>query len=279
MKESIPAYYSAGAGSAVVLLHCTLGSKNQWRELTALLEQQYRVIAVDLYGYGGTPPPEKGDRHALTDEAGLVLSLLDRILPPEEPFHLVGHSFGGAVALCLCHAALHRVKTLTAFEPVSFHLLPPEDPALGPVYALQHELARLMGEARPAEAAATFLDYWSGPGSFSRYPRRVQEDFARRAPKLLLDFQALTGATLTLEDCRELDLPVTLIAGRESREPALRVAEALNRALPACQLKWVAAGHMAPVTHPELVNPIIRKSLLPRGDRPGAHPLPFGQPL
>jgi pimeloyl-ACP methyl ester carboxylesterase len=264
MKESHPAYYSVGAGSAVVLLHCTLSSKNQWRALSGTLEGGHRVIAVDLYGYGETPMPQKRDGYTLLDEVELVQSLLERILPAGEPIHLVGHSYGGAVALCFSHRFPERIKTLTVFEPVAFHLMKADDPGLQPVLAMMEELGRLLAAGLRAEAAATFLDYWSGPGCFAHYPARVQQDFARRTPKLALDFQALTGTPLTLDDYRQLAMPVTVIAGRYSRPPALRVAEELCQVLPDCRLRWVESGHMGPVTNPELVNPIIVESLAPR---------------
>jgi pimeloyl-ACP methyl ester carboxylesterase len=261
MKPFLPAYYSAGAGPAVVLLHCTLSSKNQWKALSGILERDHRVIAVDLYGYGETPMPEKTEGFTLTDEVELVQSLLDSILLPDEPFHLVGHSYGGAVALHFCHQRPGRILSLAIFEPVAFHLLDREDPGLEQVLAMKRELARLLAAGLKAEAAATFLDYWSGPGSFANFPARVQKDFARRTPKLALDFQALTGTPLTLDDYRALRLPVTLIAGRSSRLPALRVADELSRVLPDCRLRLVDTGHMGPLTHPELVNPIIKASL------------------
>lgn len=262
MKKILPAYFSAGHGPAVVLLHCTMSSKNQWRALSALLEKEFRVIAVDLYGYGDTAMPEETEQYTLLDEAELVRSLLDEILPPGEPVHLVGHSFGGAVALSFCHAFPERVKTLTVFEPVAFHLLDQSDPGFQPVMAMMHELSRLLKEGRRAEAAAVFMEFWNDGGKFSDFPERVQKDFAQRTQKLRLDFLALTGTPLTLEDYHSrLKLPVTVIAGRLSRLPALRVAEELSQALPECHLRWVEAGHMGPVTHPELVNPVIIAAL------------------
>ena len=262
MKKNLPAYFTAGNGPAVVLLHCTLSSKNQWRTLSALLEKEFRVIAVDLYGYGETGMPEERENYTLLNEAELVRSLLDEILPAGEPVHLVGHSFGGAVALRFCHAFGERVRTLTVFEPVAFHLLEKGDPGFQPVMAMMKELSSLLKEGRREEAAAIFMDFWNDGGKFSDFPVRVQKDFAQRTDKLGLDFQALTGTPLTLKDYQSrLKLPVTVIAGRLSRLPALRVAEELSQALPECHLRWVETGHMGPVTHPELVNPLIVDSL------------------
>jgi len=257
----LPAYFSVGSGPAVVLLHSTLSSKNQWKSLSAMLEGKFRVIAPDLYGYGDTPMPEQRDNYTLLDEAELLRSLLDRLLPPDEPIHLVGHSFGGAVALRFCHLYRKRVKTLTVFEPVSFHLLDQDDPALAPMLEMMQELTSLLAAGSPEKAAATFLDYWNGAGCFDNFPLRIRKDFASRTDKLALDFTALTRTPLTLADFRELRLPVTLIAGRSSRLPALRVAQRLSETLPNCTLKWVETGHMGPVTDPELVNPVILSSI------------------
>lgn len=264
MRGSLPAYTSIGAGPPVVALHCTLSSKNQWKALSSMLCRDYRFIAIDLYGYGETALPVNKENFSLFDEANLVQLLLDEVLSPGEPFHLVGHSYGGAVALCLCHLLSRQVKTLTVFEPVAFHLLEPEDPALEQVHSMMQKLARFFNEGRAEEAAATFLDYWSGAGSFAGFPPRVQRDFAQRTPKLELDFKAITGTKLTLEDYRQLRLPVTVIAGRSSRLPALRVAQRLCETLPDCTICWVDTGHMGPVTNPELVNPVIKQSLTPR---------------
>jgi pimeloyl-ACP methyl ester carboxylesterase len=259
--QQLPAYFTAGTGSAVVLLHCTLSSKNQWRPLCALLEPQHQVIALDLYGYGDTPMPEKREGYTLWDEAELVLALLDHLLPAGARVQLVGHSFGGAVALCFSHRYPDRVKSLTVFEPVAFHLLPQGDPGFASVLEMQETLSRLIAAGQGAQAAATFLDFWSGAGSFANFPPRVQQDFARRTPKLALDFQAITATPLTLEDYGRLALPVSVIAGTQSPEPGLRVARELGRILPPGSLTWVPTSHMGPVSHPGLVNPVILDAL------------------
>lgn len=263
MQAPLPAYSSIGSGSAVVLLHCTLSSKNQWRALGSILEKQHQVIAIDLYGYGETGMPETRGPYTLLDEAELVDRLLQRLLLPGETVHLVGHSYGGAVALRFAHRFPERVRTLTVFEPVAFHLLPRDDAGLAPVLLMMSELGRLLAAGLRAEAAAHFLDYWGGAGSFSKYPPRVQQDFARRTEKLALDFEALTKTPLTLEHYRQLAMPVTVIAGTQSPLPARRVAEELCRTLPNCRVEWVETGHMGPVSHPELVNPVIVESLTP----------------
>jgi pimeloyl-ACP methyl ester carboxylesterase len=260
LNHLLPAYYSVGAGPAVILLHCSLSSKNQWRGLSTMLAARYRAIAPDLYGYGETPMPASASGFTLRDEATLVHALSEELLP-DQPFHLVGHSYGGATALAFCHYFPGRVRSLTLFEPVSFHLLASGDTALRPVSAMVRELERQLASGLPEQAAETFVDYWGGDGTFAAYPGRVQKDFARRTQKLLLDFTALTRTPLTLDDYRQLKVPITLIAGRSSRSTALHVAQTLSQSLPECNMVWLETGHMGPVTDPDLVNPVIRDSL------------------
>jgi pimeloyl-ACP methyl ester carboxylesterase len=260
MPPLLPAYFSVGHGPAVIMLHCSLSSKNQWRGLSSLLAAGYRAVALDLYGYGDTAMPPAGTSFSLRDEAMLVQALAEELLP-QQPFHLIGHSYGGATALAYCHYFPGRVKSLTLFEPVSFHILEPDDEALRPVRAMVRELDRELAAARPGHAAQTFVDYWGGAGTFAAYPARVQKDFARRTEKLLLDFTALTETPISLGDYGDLKVPVTLIAGRNSQHPALHVAETLSQALPECKTVWVETGHMGPVTDPDIVNPVILTSL------------------
>ena len=53
-----PGYFVAGEGAPVIMLHSSLGSKSQWAVLADRLARRFRVIAIDLCGYGDTSPAE-----------------------------------------------------------------------------------------------------------------------------------------------------------------------------------------------------------------------------
>ena len=114
-----PSIRSVGQGPTVVLLHSSGSSGRQWDPLIAGLHDRFRLHAVDLHGHGGTPAWQAGRPMSLEDDAALVEPLL---LAPGG-VHLVGHSYGGALALKL--AALHpeRVNSVAVYEPVLFRLL------------------------------------------------------------------------------------------------------------------------------------------------------------
>lgn len=111
-------YSDHGSGPAAVLLHSSAGTRGQWRSLTELLDGKRRVLAPDLRGYGESAArPGEPD---LADEAAIVGALAacagGRI-------DLVGHSYGGAVALRFALEQPELVRSLTLIEPVAFHLL------------------------------------------------------------------------------------------------------------------------------------------------------------
>src|SRR5512138_1893739 len=95
MTRLSAAFRESGAGPAVVCLHANASTSGQWRALMEELAPRWHVIAADLYGAGKSPAPPAGGAR-LKDEVVLLGPVLERA---GERFSLVGHSYGGAVAL------------------------------------------------------------------------------------------------------------------------------------------------------------------------------------
>ncbi len=247
-----------GRGPPIVLLHSSMSSKSQWRELTESLRDRYRLIAIDLLGYGESAMP--GDRYSLRDEVRLVESVLARELQPGEQFHLIGHSYGGIVALQLAaQEQPHRIRSLSLFEPIAFHLLPARDPDLAELEAVRREIAErlIAGDARGG--AGCFVDCWSGAGAFAQLREERQSVLAAQVPKVLLEYRAVAEEAGNAAAYRRIDVPICLVAGRWSPEVAQRLTTIFTEILPHASYFEVAAGHMAPITHPALVNPIFEQ--------------------
>lgn len=99
----------------VVLLHGALSSALVWQELMQDLPAEFRVVAVDLRGFGGTehmPVDASRGVRDLSDDVALTLTELGIEAP-----HLVGWDLGGAVALQF--ALDHPVRTILLESPVS----------------------------------------------------------------------------------------------------------------------------------------------------------------
>jgi pimeloyl-ACP methyl ester carboxylesterase len=249
----------------VVMLHSSMSSSRQWRVLAEQLKSTYRVVAIDLIGYGDAAMPLDSGAFGLEHEVAHVLEVMEGLATPVTEFHLIGHSYGGAVALRLAHAMPSRVCSLLVYEPTAFHLLPNDHPALNEARHLAAIVCESAGEGVDAAAAListeAFIDFWSGVGAFASMEERQQLAMTRALPKTALDFQALFDDPLTAHDYRELSVDTCVISGSRSPNCAHQIVAVLADVLPRHTLRWVRAGHMAPVTHPHLVNPMIEAFL------------------
>lgn len=246
-----------GHGTAIVLLHSSMGSKSQWRTLMEQMRGTHRLIAIDLHGYGDSPMPECLNRFSLSDEVRLVQSMLAKVLAPGEAYHLVGHSFGGGVALRLAHADPERVRSLCLYEPTAFHLLDPQHTALQEIREVARATEEALRSGQRLGAAELFIDYWGSTGSFAALPPSRQALFASLLDKVPLDFRALINDSHQALDYCRIARPLCLITGRKSPDCVHAIASVLADALSGCERPEIDAGHMAPLTHPALVNPII----------------------
>ena len=65
-------FHDVGSGEPIVLIHCSSSSHRQWRFLWELLQDDYRVVAVDMLGWGGTDAWTNTEGFLLDDEIALL---------------------------------------------------------------------------------------------------------------------------------------------------------------------------------------------------------------
>jgi pimeloyl-ACP methyl ester carboxylesterase len=252
----------AQATAGVVCLHASASSGRQWQALGRRLAGRYRVLSPDLYGAGDSPPWPTGRELTLADE---VARLEPVFRDAGETVHLVGHSYGGAVAVRAALTHPGRFRSLVLIEPVLFGLLLAEDPgqpAAREIAAVcQHTRAAVELEALDS-AARRFIDYWMGPGSWADMPTHRRAAIAQAMPAVCSEWSAVFAETTPLTAYASLDLPTLYLMGGRSPASARAVARMLTSALPNVSTAELAeAGHMAPVTHPDLVNAAIETHL------------------
>ena len=254
-------YTDTGAGPTVVLVHSSASGYRQWRALTETLRERYRVIAVNLFGYGQTSPWPGQRPLSAADQAEFVAAAA--ALAPE-PVALVGHSLGGAVALEAASQLAGRVRFVVAFEPILFGHLKTHGPASA--YDEIANLARRYVErARAGDwnaAGEWFVDYWAGPGTWAAMPGERRQNTVAMLPAVVHEWDMATSGIRPLEGWRAITAPVHLIHAADTRAPTRAIVSLLAKTYPDWRMHEVASGgHMAPLARPDLVNPVIAAAI------------------
>jgi pimeloyl-ACP methyl ester carboxylesterase len=248
---------TAGAGPAVACLHSSGSSSTQWRRLIESAQADFRFVAFDFHGHGRSPD-YAGDAYDLGCESDAVVHGLP---PSNEPVHLVGHSYGGAVAIDLAVRYPGRFASVTVFEPVLFALLPPASAEFHEITSVGLAIVRAAHAGEFEVAAATFVDYWNGTGAWRRLPVEQQARVRERIAPVARHFEALFANPLPFDRLRALQVRTLVLLGDRSPAPARAVGQRLA-ALPLVTVETlVGVAHMGPVTHPDEVNARIARHL------------------
>ncbi|MGI9220836.1 MAG: alpha/beta fold hydrolase [Woeseiaceae bacterium] len=241
--------------ATVVCLHSSMSHGGQWRALVNRLGDDFNVITPNLLGYSGAN--DSFEQLSLEDE---VAAVMQQIISVEGELHLVGHSFGGAVALRLASMYPERIASLTVYEPVWFSLL--FDSGLGGDEIQEIDrIQKLLGRKSRFEqmrGAQNFIDYWAGGDGWSPLPREAQDRLVSLSSKVAAEFGALLAAGPATQELANIDAPVQLLCGTNTRDSARTISELLAEMLPGVEYRRLQGlAHMAPVTNADDVNPLI----------------------
>ena len=262
MADPLPFFREAGEGPGVVCLHSNSSSSGQWRALMEKLSPKFRVLAADSYGAGKSPPWEKQRPLTLSDEVALLEPVFARA---GDPFSIVGHSYGAGVALIAALMHPKRVRALALYEATLFALVDAESPPPNDADGICAAVARAVGalDAGDADRAAEyFIDFWMGRGAWRSMPEQRRAPIAATIHNIRGWSHALVREPTPVQAFAALDMPVLYMVGKRSPLPSRAVAKILTRVLPRVEVVELdGVGHMAPVTHADVVNDAIARFL------------------
>jgi pimeloyl-ACP methyl ester carboxylesterase len=249
--------------SSVIALHCSLGSRHQWNRLAGELAGRHQIIAPDLSGYGSNAGPFVLPT-TLAEEVDL---LADRLGEAIGPIHLVGHSYGGAVAFKIATDSplAGRVRSLTLIEPV----LPTILMENGSDRRLYEHFVRLantiyqdLWNGSCWEAIEKFLEFWKGSGPTEQLSSKALERLIKHAEKLAFDFAAVLAERDVTAAAAAIRVPTLLVSGGLSPYLTQRVVGRLASTIPGAETRYLpAAGHMLPISHAAAINPDIARHI------------------
>ena len=212
-------YTDIGSGQPVVLLHSQPANERQFELLKNTLKKSYRVISIDRPGMGYSEGPKINSSERIFVQAKIISKLLKEITD-EKPV-IVGHSYGGALALSLALNDEENIKKLilvnTASHPwksdniwLPFKII--TDPIIGKMFL--NTYAMIYGKSVIERSADdNFPNNNPTPGFIDK----VGAELTLR-PKTLesyaLDAINLRSSLMKQhENYKNLKLPVTIIAG------------------------------------------------------------------
>jgi pimeloyl-ACP methyl ester carboxylesterase len=250
------AFDRCGSGEPVILLH-GLGSRRQaWRPVIDLLQEQRELLAVDLPGFGESPPDPAGTRLTISDHADCI----ERFFAEaglERP-HLAGNSMGGGVALELGRRGAAR--SVTAFSPIGFWKRPGQAWCRGALRA-GYELGHRLPEETQTVIGTRLSMFVYSYGRPFKVPAGEVLDAAASGPKAPGFLDALAyGLDYRFGDPGTLrEIPLTIAWGRRDvllpywiQAPRARrtVPWAQHFSLPRC-------GHVPFYDDPELCAAVL----------------------
>ena len=256
---------AGSAGPVVILVHSSVSGARQWRRLMEDLKDQFRVRAVNLFGYGKTPPWPAEATQSLDDQARLV----EAALPVDAgEVYLVGHSFGGSVAMKAAARLGGSVTKLVLLETNPFYLLAQSGriDAFAEAMGLCNYVKKFGALGEWATAAEKFADYWGGAGTWRKMAPDRRTAFAEALKPNFFEWDAVMNETTSVGQWTRL-LPRATLAVYDPGTvlPVREIAVILRRTCPGWLHREVpGAGHMAPLTRPELINPLVGSFLRAR---------------
>jgi pimeloyl-ACP methyl ester carboxylesterase len=245
-------YEDIGRGDAVVLLHAFPLARGMWQPQLQALQKDFRIIAPDMRGFGGTSP--FGGPPSIDQMAADVVQLLDSLKLPRVV--LGGLSMGGYVALAFARRFSDRLRGLI--------------------------LADTRAEADSAEAKANrdkmiaFMQEHSAAELFEQLlPKLVSEATRQNQPAVLSELRRIAsaqtpagiiGALKSLRDRADstdllpaLRVPTLVIVGSEDALTPPNLAEGMKAKLPNARLVQIAgAGHLSNLENPDAFNEAVK---------------------
>lgn len=216
-----------------------------------VLSDGFRILSYDRRGHGESAPlPGMRSVAWEADELGELLVSTDHF-----PAHVLGVSYGAAVALSLAVRRPELVRSVLGHEPplVAWPRVE-EEPEVRSARVELDAFAKRVRSALPETAAREFAErFVTVPGGFERWPASTQEAFRSGARSWPDELGALERADLAPPLLEGVDLPVLLTEGAVSPPYLLRISRSVAESMPnVTRRPLLGAGHFPHVTHPAL---------------------------
>ncbi len=237
VNELAVEYEDTGTGKTVVMLHGWKDDLRTFDDITQSLSDSFRVVRVDLPGFGGSEAPH--DDWALNDYVGFVRDFLDKL--HIKPDILAGHSFGGRITIkgvatgmlqpkkivLISSAGVARRKTLKNSVLAALAKVGRAATAIPPFSFWKQEIRRRLYEALGS-------DYFRAGALRGTFLNTIKEDLS--------------------EIAKDITVPTLIIWGSADDTTPINEGRRLNQLISGSRLQVInGAGHFVHREHPQEV--------------------------
>jgi pimeloyl-ACP methyl ester carboxylesterase len=241
-------YEESGAGPTIVLVPGSCSTGAAWRPIIAAWENRFRCVTTSLPGYGGTTERRTPGDSSISLEAEALESVIRKT---GDCVHLVGHSFGGLVALAVALRGRVDLASLTIIEAPAVMMLDGSGETQH-IRAFGEMTTRYFAAFRAgkADAIEALIDFFAGAGTFASWPPRVRAYAMATTAVNILDWETAFDYPLTAEVLAQVQIRTLVIRGGESHPAMQRVNEILSERLNGAPLATIeGAAHFMIATH------------------------------
>jgi pimeloyl-ACP methyl ester carboxylesterase len=247
-------YEEDGSGDAIVFVHGGLSGSAVWGPVKAATAQKYRSISYTQRYFGSAPWPDDGKNFNSATHADDLATFIESL--NAGPVHLVGWSYGGAVATIAALKKPGLVRTLTLYEPSLVSVLP-ADSAEGK--AAREDGAKIFGPSRAAaqagdaaQAAKLLYEgiYQLPPGGFAGVSTTTQAAVLENARTRPLSLAA-PPPNVTCEALNAFTRPTLIMWGEKSQDLFTLTSQKVANCVPGAQrVVMQNVNHAGPVREP-----------------------------
>ena len=233
-------YADEGAGPPVVLIHSSVSGNRQWRALTEALRDRYRVLALNLYGYGETTPWPGTEQQSLADQAELVLAVCDEAGDPSGSSVTPSAARSRSPPRCCWASAL---PTWCCSSPIrSACFSPGIAPRGSEIHGLREAVTGRIAAGDWPGASQLFADYWLGGGTWDAMPDGRRTAFAEALAQNPYEWQAVMDEETRVEEYSAIAARTLVVSDPETRRPIREIVEIFAAGLSRLVVPLAARG-------------------------------------
>jgi pimeloyl-ACP methyl ester carboxylesterase len=254
------AYLQKGQGPPLLLLHGWAGSSRYWHDTLEYLADSRTVYALDLPGYGDSPP--WNEIPGIQKMAALVIEFANAL--GLDRFDLNGHSLSTSIAVYTAITVPHRIRRLvltcasTYRNDIERRIANQVHQLLGLWISLRRPW---MGHIRFFYRAATRRFFYRIPSD--DLLRKSFDDFLRMDHYTAI-MHANDVANIDYHAAlRQVSVPTLLISARQDMIMRTAGSPVLAQLIPNCRLTWIErCGHLPMIERPDVYHRVLREFLL-----------------